>query len=76
MLELNKASIGMTVVKNESKTIAVFWKGMNFLFMILENHNPIDTANAPMNIPTTASLTPSQTAPPAATAAPAVQRGQ
>ena len=73
---LKNGSIGIIVSKNDIKIIMLFWKGIICFFTNLENHHPVDTAKAPINSATTTLLTPSQTAPPAATAAPAVQSGQ
>ncbi len=72
---LNNGKIGNMVVAKEKATNPLLLNGIFFLIK-LENHQPMDTAKAPINIPMAAWLTPKYAAPPAAAAAPTVHNGQ
>src|SRR3989344_4124077 len=67
---------GSMVVRYERSTRMFLCWGMNFFLISLENQSPMETAKAPKNTPMAELLTPRYAAPPAATAAPAVHRGQ
>jgi len=67
---------GITVRAKDNAMRSCFWNSKYSFLIDFPIHHPRETANAPTKRPITLAFTPSHNAPPAATAAPAVQSGQ